>query len=192
MEREGNTTCQTAIWHAVLRFLKALFAFVVTDRKEFWKWKHLCHFCCRGGLFVLDGSGGIRHPAAGEHLVCCRCTGGLSRSLFRGFAGGADRLVRGDLCGTSDLHPSYRPPDFLVRHQGHQQSGDRQDRRRHSDGRPHTQHRTRPAGRGRTGSQFLQDGTVIPENTSVRIEAISGTKLLVSRLPQTEEQTVNN
>jgi len=37
-----------------------------------------------------------------------------------------------------------------------------------------------------------QDGTVIPENTSVRIEAISGTKLLVSRLPQTEEQTVNN
>ena len=28
--------------------------------------------------------------------------------------------------------------------------------------------------------------------TSVRIEAISGTKLLVSRLPQTEEQTVNN
>ena len=37
-----------------------------------------------------------------------------------------------------------------------------------------------------------QDGTVIPESTSVRIEAISGTKLLVSRLPQTEEQTVNN
>lgn len=35
MEREGNTTCQTAIRHAVLRFLKALFAFVVTDRKEF-------------------------------------------------------------------------------------------------------------------------------------------------------------
>mgnify|MGYP000342652639 CR=1 FL=1 len=37
-----------------------------------------------------------------------------------------------------------------------------------------------------------QDATVIPVSTSVRIEAISGTKLLVSRLPQTEEQTVNN
>ena len=28
-----------------------------------------------------------------------------------------------------------------------------------------------------------QDGTIIPENTSVRIEAVSGTKLTVSRLP---------
>ena len=30
-----------------------------------------------------------------------------------------------------------------------------------------------------------QDGTIIPENTSVRIEAVSGTKLTVSRLPET-------
>ena len=30
-----------------------------------------------------------------------------------------------------------------------------------------------------------RDGTIIPENTSVRIEAVSGTKLTVSRLPET-------
>ena len=190
MEREGNTTCQTAIWHAVLRFLKALFAFVVTDRKEFWNGS-IYAISAVGRLVCADGSGGIRHPAAGEHLVCCRCTGGLSRSLFR--ASPVVQIVLFVVISVVLLiftRPIVRRIfSFGIKDTNNQEIGRiavviQTVDPIHNTGRVRLD--------GVDWIAVSQDGTVIPENTSVRIEAISGTKLLVSRLPQTEEQTVNN
>ena len=62
----------------------------------------------------MDRSGGIRHTAAGEHLVCSRIAGScFSPSALAHLPVQVSCFGVGGLRAAADLHPSHLPQDLF-------------------------------------------------------------------------------